>query len=111
MKISRVNNTNFSGVKLANHNYEHAKYVNKVLTSNGVAVNGYKTFLTSNDFKSKRNIADYVREMNNFCDNECGIIFFPQSEESWVIGNKFFEQRIKKILDCYFIDSEINLGI
>lgn len=111
MNISQKSITGFSGVKLINPTYEHAKYVKNVLNANGVYVAGHKTYRIENNFLSKRNIANYVRYRNNFCNDECGIIFFPWAQESWVISNKGFEQKIKKILDHCYIDSEINLGI
>ncbi|MBR6126341.1 hypothetical protein IKQ21_01510 [bacterium] len=111
MKVSQISGTNFEGVKLVNPSLEHAKYVKKVLKSNGIQVTGRSTFLTRDDFASKQNIANYVRSINEFCDYECGMVFFPQVQESWIISNRFFEQKIKKILDCHYIDSEINIGI
>ena len=111
MKVSQVSGTNFEGVRLLNPAKEHVDYVKKLLKANGVYVAEHGTYRTADTFESKSNIANFMRSQNNFLDNECGIMFLPFSRENWIIGNKSFEQTIKKILNSHFIDSEINLGI
>ena len=111
MKVSGTNNINFSGIKLANSNLQHVKYVKQLLKNQGVRVIEHKPFLVENKFSSKRNVASYMRENDSFNDYECGIAYFKNPNETWIISNKFFEQTIKRMLDCFYVDSEINLGI
>ena len=111
MKISKINSTNFKGIRLINPSFEHSKYIANLLKAENIYVSGHKTYYMVSDFNSKKNIINFIRTKNNFSNNECGIVFFPLSMESWIVSNKSFEQKIKKILDDFYINSEINLGI
>ena len=112
MKISGINNNiNFSGIKLANSNMQHADYVKQLLSRQGIYVKEHQPFVTKNNFESKKNILDFLRNKYAYNDYECGIAKFKNPDETWVVSNKFFEQTIKRMLDCFYVDSEINLGI
>ena len=111
MQISKVNNTNFNGVKLPKAQFDYAKNIKTLLEQNGITVAGHKTFYVSNDSPSKRILYSFIRDFYDFKPKECGVVFLPWSKEAWIIGKPVLEQELFKILQKEKINAKIYLSI
>lgn len=92
MKIHKKDNINYTGIKLSNSSFVHAREVAMHLKRTGFDVLGHRTFYVNNDFNDKRKLFSNIRYLNNFSDRECGVIFLPWSAETYVISTPSYEQ-------------------
>ena len=111
MKISNINQTSFSGIKLPKAQFEYARNIKCLLEQNGIEVAGHKTFYVSSDNQSKRILYSFIRDAYDFKPKECGVVFLPWSKETWLVANPILEQKLKNILKDAKINAKIYLSI
>ena len=111
MNISHNNNINFSGIKLSDSSFGHARDVAMHLKRTGFELLGHKTCYVNNDINSKRHLFMDIRRMTQFQDRECGVVLLPWSGETYIVASPAYEQFMLPVVRHIDKDARINLLI
>jgi len=101
----------YRGIRLSTDNFNRVRDVVRILRFRGVRCAGHKTYEVGTDLNSKIKVADYVRNRYMFGDNEFGVIFLPNSHESYMLAQPKFEQDLIKTVQILDKKAHINLSI
>ncbi len=111
MNISQNYNLNFTGIRLSNSSFVHARNVAMYLKRTGFDILGHKTCYVNNDFESKIHLFKDIRRMTQFQDRECGVVLLPWSAETYVVAAPAYEQFMLPVVRHIDKGAEINLLI
>ena len=114
MNVKRFQNSNlisYNGIKLSTDNYVRVRDFVEALKFRGACCAGHKTYEVGTDMNSKIRVADYVRSRYLFGEKEFGVIFLPNSHESYMLAQPKFEQELLKTVQILDKNAHINLCI
>ena len=111
MQIQNNNNIPFNGIKLSSAKFEDVKEVTFDLKRAGFLNLGFKKIYCNNNFNEKLKLAQYIRNRSGFFDREFGTIFFPWSDEAYILANPNYEQLMLPLIKQYDKGAILNILI
>ena len=106
-----TNQISFNGILLSQYGEKFAGKVRNYLVNNGYTCSGKKTYLINHTINDKIAKTNYIRQKYNFMKNEFGFVFFPWSQETYIISKPLYEQKLLNLVKQVDFDAKINLAI
>ena len=111
MKIQNNNNLSFNGIKISSAKFEDVREVAFDLKRAGFLSLGHKTIYCNNNISVKMKAARQIRQQSEFFDREFGAVFFPWSNEAYIMASPCYEQLMFPMIKQYDKDAVLNLLI
>ena len=96
MKITSIDQSqSFRGIKLSKSKFEASRDIAQALRYFGVKCSGYKVYFGNyKDLKKQASVCNYIRTRYDFAPNELGVVYFPISNDTYLISHRSYEQKI-----------------
>jgi len=111
MQIQNNNNLSFGGIKISSAKFEDVREVAFDLKRAGFLNLGHKTIYCNNNISDKMKAASQIRKQSGFYDREFGAVFFPWSNEAYIMADPCYEQLMFPMIKQYDKDAVLNLLI
>ena len=111
MKTQDINSVSFNGIRLSSYDFNSTKRIVKYMMLNGYSCAGKKIYYVNNNFTDKQKTANYIREHYKFYENEFGVLFLPWSQETYILSEPLYEQRMFEWVQEMDKDAYINISI
>lgn len=105
------NNISYQGIRISTSDFKTVRNMVTSLRFVGAQCAGHKTYKIGNSINEKKSISNYIREHYFFMDNEYGVVFFPNSNETFLLAHPNFEQKLLKTVRKMDKKACINLVI
>ena len=111
MQIRNNNSIPFNGIKLHSAKSKDVLDVVLYLNRTGLKGIGEKIVYCNNNLTSQINSVKKIRSKYHFKDREYGAIFFPWSNQAYIIASPCYEQLMLPMLKQYYKNVSLNLSI
>lgn len=103
-----TNQADFKGIRLSNPEFSEVRNMAMHLKRTGLDCLGHKKVYCNNNISDKIKKAKLIRTETEFCDHEFGVVFFPWSNEAYIMATPAYEQFIFPIIKQYDKGASIN---
>ena len=113
MKVESINQSqNFRGIKLSKSQFRASRGIVQAVQCMGARCPGYKVYFGNyKDIAKQASICNYIREKYHFDQNEFGVVYFPVTNDTYMISNKMYEQKLLDYVKLIDKKAFINLFV
>lgn len=111
MKVQAVGNQTFTGIKLSSNEFEKVRDMVFLLNRTGFDNIGHQSVVCNNTLADKIKVTQEIRKYTGFLDREFGALFFPWSQEAYLIATPQYEQLMYSVVKQYDKGAKINIAI
>lgn len=108
---SKINQSNFNGIKLSNPDFDNVRRLALSLKFNGYDCLGYKKVYCDNNISSKINRVHSIRSQAKFPFHKFGVVILPWSKEAYFLSSPYCEQSLYRVVKKYDKGAKINLSM